>query len=182
MPLARPSGNSARSPAAGSGPASPSAWSASTSTSSKRYKCPDCRQHFTSLAKLLKHDRTAHTGVADYECRICDQEITDIKSHMKVGSLYYRNDLKASKVTPFVLVSDPRLTEGVRVRPVSHALPPQELPGPAPVSTHGGAAVPVPALRPRLHCPPPAERAPEEGSPRRGGRRTGGDDGEAAAG
>ncbi len=54
------------------------------SANPKRYKCPDCRQHFTSLAKLLKHDRTAHTGVPDYECRICDQEITDIKSHMKV--------------------------------------------------------------------------------------------------
>ncbi len=67
-------------------PSSSASASSSSSSSAKRYKCPDCRQHFTSLAKLLKHDRTAHTGVADYECRVCDQEITDIKSHMKVNT------------------------------------------------------------------------------------------------
>ncbi len=53
--------------------------------SSKKYSCPDCNQRFQSLAKLLKHDRNSHTGVADYECRVCDQEVTDIKSHMKVS-------------------------------------------------------------------------------------------------
>ena len=52
----------------------------------KYYKCPDCKEFtkFYSLAKLLKHDRKAHTGVQDYECRVCEAEVTDITVHMKV--------------------------------------------------------------------------------------------------
>ena len=40
---------------------------------------------FYSLAKMLKHDRKQHTGVKDYECRICEAEVTDIMVHMKVS-------------------------------------------------------------------------------------------------
>ena len=54
-------------------------------TGSNKYKCPDCRQNFHSLPKALKHDRLSHTGVKDYECRLCDLEVTDINVHMKVG-------------------------------------------------------------------------------------------------
>ena len=48
------------------------------------YKCPDCHLKFYSLAKLLKHDRRKHTGIKDYECRICGAEVTDIQTHMRV--------------------------------------------------------------------------------------------------
>ena len=49
------------------------------------YKCPDCHLKFYSLAKLLKHDRRKHTGIKDYECRICGAEVTDIQTHMRVS-------------------------------------------------------------------------------------------------
>ena len=51
------------------------------------YKCPDCHLKFYSLAKLLKHDRRKHTGIKDYECRICGAEVTDIQTHMRVRML-----------------------------------------------------------------------------------------------
>ena len=78
---------------------------------SRHYRCPDCHgQRFYSLAKVgdcsvpcffrcfkprfhlllasnfkaLKHDRKFHTGVKDYECRVCEAEVTDIAVHMKV--------------------------------------------------------------------------------------------------
>ena len=51
----------------------------------KSYKCPDCHMKFYSLAKLLKHDRKKHTGIKEYECRICGAEVTDIQVHMRVG-------------------------------------------------------------------------------------------------
>lgn len=51
------------------------------------YKCPDCHLKFYSLAKLLKHDRRKHTGIKDYECRICGAEVTDIQTHMRVRIL-----------------------------------------------------------------------------------------------
>ena len=45
------------------------------------YVCPDCKngKKFTSLEKMLRHDRREHTGVLEYECRLCDAEVTDIK-------------------------------------------------------------------------------------------------------
>ena len=49
------------------------------------YACPDCPKIFASLAKMLKHDRKAHTGVKDYECKICEAEVTDIHVHMRVS-------------------------------------------------------------------------------------------------
>ncbi len=56
--------------------------------STRHYVCPDCHgQKFYSLAKVLKHDRKFHTGVKDYECRLCDAEVTDIVVHMKVGDI-----------------------------------------------------------------------------------------------
>ena len=36
---------------------------------------------------MLKHDRKAHTGVQDYECRVCEAEVTDITVHMKVRAI-----------------------------------------------------------------------------------------------
>ena len=51
----------------------------------KYYKCPDCSLRFYSLAKMLKHDRKVHTGVKDYECRVCEAEVTDIQIHMRVS-------------------------------------------------------------------------------------------------
>ena len=53
----------------------------------KYYKCPDCSLRFYSLAKMLKHDRKVHTGVKDYECRVCEAEVTDIQIHMRVSIL-----------------------------------------------------------------------------------------------
>ena len=53
----------------------------------KYYKCPDCSLRFYSLAKMLKHDRKVHTGVKDYECRVCEAEVTDIQIHMRVRIL-----------------------------------------------------------------------------------------------
>uniref|UniRef100_A0A0K2UAD2 Zinc finger protein 135like [Odobenus rosmarus divergens] n=1 Tax=Lepeophtheirus salmonis TaxID=72036 RepID=A0A0K2UAD2_LEPSM len=50
----------------------------------KYYKCPDCPLRFYSLAKMLRHDRRLHTGVKEYECRVCDAEVTDIQIHMRV--------------------------------------------------------------------------------------------------
>jgi hypothetical protein len=54
-------------------------------TDQKHYQCPDCPLRFYSLAKMLKHDRKVHTGVKDYECRVCDAEVTDIQIHMRVS-------------------------------------------------------------------------------------------------
>ena len=53
----------------------------------KNLRCPepDCGVKFYSLAKMLKHDRKKHTGVKDYECRICGAEVTEIQVHMKVS-------------------------------------------------------------------------------------------------
>ena len=54
---------------------------------SKNLKCPDCGVKFFSLAKMLKHDRKEHTGVKDWECRICGAEVTEIAVHMKVRKI-----------------------------------------------------------------------------------------------
>ena len=60
----------------------------------KYYKCPDCSLRFYSLAKMLKHDRKVHTGVKDYECRVCEAEVTDIQIHMRVSLLFVYNVLE----------------------------------------------------------------------------------------
>ena len=52
---------------------------------SKHFKCPDCGKKIFSLPKMLKHDRLNHTGVKDYECRLCGAEVTDIAIHMRVS-------------------------------------------------------------------------------------------------
>ena len=41
-----------------------------------------------SLPKLLRHDRKLHTGFKDYECKICEAEVTDIAVHMRVSTEY----------------------------------------------------------------------------------------------
>ena len=44
---------------------------------------------------MLKHDRKVHTGVKDYECRVCEAEVTDIQIHMRVsGEVIGRENLR----------------------------------------------------------------------------------------
>ena len=50
------------------------------------YRCPDCSVKMCSLPKLLRHDRKFHTGFKDYECKICEAEVTDISVHMRVSN------------------------------------------------------------------------------------------------
>ena len=45
--------------------------------------CPDCGAAFATLGKFLRHDRREHTGEKDYECKICEAEVTDIATHMR---------------------------------------------------------------------------------------------------
>jgi hypothetical protein len=49
------------------------------------YQCPECQLKICSLPKLLRHDRKFHTGFKDYECKICEAEVTDIAVHMRVS-------------------------------------------------------------------------------------------------
>ena len=51
----------------------------------KFYQCPECQLKICSLSKLLRHDRKFHTGFKDYECKICEAEVTDIAVHMRVS-------------------------------------------------------------------------------------------------
>eukprot|EP00095_Tigriopus_kingsejongensis_P009272 maker-scaffold361_size196684-snap-gene-0.24 protein:Tk09272 transcript:maker-scaffold361_size196684-snap-gene-0.24-mRNA-1 annotation:"low quality protein: zinc finger protein 64" len=51
---------------------------------SKAFRCPDCSVRFYSLPKMLSHDRKFHTGDKDYECKICEAEVTDISVHMRI--------------------------------------------------------------------------------------------------
>ena len=66
---------------------------------SKNLKCPDCAMKFYSLAKMLKHDRKKHTGVKDYECRLCGAEVTEIQVHMKVSQCFGSCQFSPSKVS-----------------------------------------------------------------------------------
>lgn len=50
----------------------------------RAFKCPDCGVRFYSLPKMLSHDRKFHTGDKDYECKICEAEVTDISVHMRI--------------------------------------------------------------------------------------------------
>ena len=54
------------------------------------YQCPepDCGIRMCSLPKLLRHDRKKHTGFKDYECKICEAEVTDITVHMRVSEYF----------------------------------------------------------------------------------------------
>lgn len=54
----------------------------------KFYQCPECQLKICSLSKLLRHDRKFHTGFKDYECKICEAEVTDIAVHMRVRHLF----------------------------------------------------------------------------------------------
>ena len=62
---------------------------------SKHFKCPDCGKKFLSLPKMLKHDRLVHTGVKDYECRLCGAEVTDISIHMRVRLKHTLMDVRS---------------------------------------------------------------------------------------
>ena len=53
----------------------------------KFYQCPECQLKICSLSKLLRHDRKFHTGFKDYECKICEAEVTDIAVHMRVSQM-----------------------------------------------------------------------------------------------
>ena len=68
----------------------------------KHYQCPDCPLRFYSLAKMLKHDRKVHTGVKDYECRVCDAEVTDIQIHMRVSHRKTKMSTILFAIAPFV--------------------------------------------------------------------------------
>ena len=50
--------------------------------------CPekDCGKHFFSLQKCLSHDRKFHTGLTEWQCRLCFKHVTDIKVHFKIHS------------------------------------------------------------------------------------------------
>ncbi len=54
-------------------------------TADTRLKCPDCGEVFNSLPRMLRHDRREHGKGADYECKICEAEVTDINVHMRVS-------------------------------------------------------------------------------------------------
>ena len=54
----------------------------------KFYQCPECQLKICSLSKLLRHDRKFHTGFKDYECKICEAEVTDIAVHMRVSVIH----------------------------------------------------------------------------------------------
>ena len=55
----------------------------------KFYQCPECQLKICSLSKLLRHDRKFHTGFKDYECKICEAEVTDIAVHMRVSNAFF---------------------------------------------------------------------------------------------
>jgi hypothetical protein len=59
------------------------------SNGTRFYVCPDCDMTFVNLSKFLRHDRKEHTGEKDYECKICEAEVTDITVHMRVSYLNY---------------------------------------------------------------------------------------------
>ena len=67
----------------------------------KFYQCPECQLKICSLSKLLRHDRKFHTGFKDYECKICEAEVTDIAVHMRVSNAFYQ------AITE--MVSDPKV-------------------------------------------------------------------------
>ena len=59
----------------------------------KALVCPDCGLAFPTLGKFLRHDRREHTGEKEYECKICDAEVTDIATHMKTHKVHYIHEL-----------------------------------------------------------------------------------------
>jgi len=65
--------------------------------SPRSFVCPDCGEKFNSLARFLRHDRREHTSEQDYECKICEAEVTDINVHMRVSSSFpFKATLSAS--------------------------------------------------------------------------------------
>ncbi len=56
---------------------------------SSRLKCVDCGEVFSSLPRMLRHDRKTHTREQAYECKICEAEVTDINVHMRVSRAPY---------------------------------------------------------------------------------------------
>ena len=64
----------------------------------KFYQCPECQLKICSLSKLLRHDRKFHTGFKDYECKICEAEVTDIAVHMRVSNAFFRHTLNWKKM------------------------------------------------------------------------------------
>ena len=73
----------------------------------KFYQCPECKLKICSLSKLLRHDRKFHTGFKDYECKICEAEVTDIAVHMRVSPFWfmlkYRAKIQIESVQDSVL-------------------------------------------------------------------------------
>ena len=63
----------------------------------KFYQCPECQLKICSLSKLLRHDRKFHTGFKDYECKICEAEVTDIAVHMRVSNAFFHTHIELKK-------------------------------------------------------------------------------------
>ena len=61
--------------------------------------CPDCGLAFANLGKFLRHDRREHTGEKDYECKICEAEVTDIAMHMRTHKPQSQKDFTCSICT-----------------------------------------------------------------------------------
>ena len=55
---------------------------------------------FTSLSRMLRHDRKTHTREQDYECKICEAEVTDINVHMRVrknGEFFFSSEIARTR-------------------------------------------------------------------------------------
>ena len=70
------------------------------------YQCPDCKLRISSLPKLLRHDRKFHTGFKDYECKICEAEVTDISVHMRVSCFSFGSFLFWSLDIVYIAINE----------------------------------------------------------------------------
>ncbi len=135
----------------------------------KFYQCPECHLKICSLSKLLRHDRKFHTGFKDYECKICEAEVTDIAVHMRV-SLWERlgifmasswraksfsklesfhNSILTSSSVKLIFISVLGTPNGktIHVSRLQAAIPSQKLISAPLISALGWKAIPMSKLR-----------------------------------